>query len=786
MLILASAGVDAIPAVHLGLPLNIVTWDPRVVYLDDPCIGFRLDVKAWVEVDYLFDEWREEATFNVIKEDEPDGCLYAARLVAQLEQQAEANAAVAPPTPRVMASPQVTASFSGRVLSVYVEDRTPQAEHPSSAVMARFKDLQTGAWLPAVQISDGQHAVNDPTAAFFGYDGDQAMVAWTQTDMTQAEEETADSLDDYLNQLEIYINVWDGETWSGPFAVTGDLQGDGFPALAGDEDGWVTLAWVRDVDGDSTTTTDMVIVLRDWSWQTGMGALQTLSAAPTGLNAQVSITRMSYQGVLHTALAWTYDADGSPETLEDRRLHLAVRGQGADPTEWVLLNPQPLPPRAELPSLTYDSGYPYLLRLAFIVHKLEGDGQSAAVVSDNSSVWTATINMIGQVTEVTGQALLDESGSEVPGERPRLQTDDMGETVLVFRRFGELGGRGQLGQAAMSQFISDGSQDNFSPPVYLTGDLNQNWQTAAAINPENGLLEVLSVQRPPINPAALQALGVTGYDLADEGSPLSPAALSAAAAQVALLRSLTPEALAVPASATTLTGTENDDLLVALEYGKDGDPALDALLELSQPHGAIGSSVTVTATVRNLGRTDVSGVVRFYSGLPGSGTLLTEIPVAGALPVGEVRVVTANYTVQGGEEPIYAEVVIDPLYADASGANNTATASLGALPAPRIASVQPSQVFETGLEIAILPSAAQAVSGYRVLRSQTSGGPYELVGETTGDVHYDLGLTLDQTYCYVVHAYDRSGLISPNSQEVCNLVPSKISGKVYMPLIMLR
>jgi hypothetical protein len=73
-----------------------------------------------------------------------------------------------------------------------------------------------------------------------------------------------------------------------------------------------------------------------------------------------------------------------------------------------------------------------------------------------------------------------------------------------------------------------------------------------------------------------------------------------------------------------------------------------------------------------------------------------------------------------------------------------------------------------------------------VLRSQTPGGPYELVGETTGDVQYDLGLALDQTYCYVVHAYDRSGLISPNSQEVCNLVPSPAGNTVYMPLLVVH
>ncbi len=73
-----------------------------------------------------------------------------------------------------------------------------------------------------------------------------------------------------------------------------------------------------------------------------------------------------------------------------------------------------------------------------------------------------------------------------------------------------------------------------------------------------------------------------------------------------------------------------------------------------------------------------------------------------------------------------------------------------------------------------------------MLRSQAPGGPYELVGETTGNVHYDLGLTVDQTYCYVVQAYDRSGLVSPNSQEVCNLVPGKVSSDIYMPLVLMQ
>ena len=794
VLILASAGVDVIPSIHFWLPLEISSYDSRGVWFDEPCFGLSVDLNIWAEVDYLFDTWRADLPVNLFSIEEPRGCKPNQQQAAQLAELIRANAAAAPPASRVMASPQVAASFSGRVISVYVEDTTPQAEHPSGAVMARFKDLQTGAWLPAVQLSDGLHAVNDPAAAFFGFDGDQAVVAWTQTDMTPAEETAADSIDDYLNQMEIYMSRWDGETWSAPQALTGDLQGDGFPAVAGDRDG-VTLAWVRDGDGDAATTSDMVIALRDWSPNTGLGEMQTLTAGP-GLNAQPSIARMDKLVGSDTVIAWTYDADGSHTTLEDRRLQMAVRGQAANPAEWVLLNPQPLPPRVEMPSVTFESGNTKLLRLAFVVHNLEGDGQSAAALSDNSSIWTASVDLSGQTPVVAGKALLDGAGNEVIGERPRLQTDDAGETLLVFRRFGEVDSQGQLGQAAVSQFVVNAGMDNFTPPVYLTGGLNQHWQSAAALDPTTRKLELLTVERPPVNPAALQALGATnsldigvaGYNpqrSASRHAPLSPAALSAAAAQVALLRSLAAVPQAAPEATTALTAAANDDPLIAMEFGSDGDPALDPLLQLSQPHAAIGSSVTVTATVRNLGRTAVPATVLFYRGQPGSGDLVAETPLSGLLAVGESRAAAASYTVQGGEEPVYAEVAIGINYTDGNSANNTATARLGALPAVQIASVQPSQVFEDGLEVAIIPSAAQAVAGYRVMRSQTPGGPYELVGETTGNVQYDVGLTRNQTYCYVVQAYDRLGMTSPYSGEVCGLLTRSVrETKVFMPVML--
>ncbi|MCA1596138.1 MAG: phage tail protein [Chloroflexi bacterium] len=60
-------------------------------------------------------------------------------------------------------------------------------------------------------------------------------------------------------------------------------------------------------------------------------------------------------------------------------------------------------------------------------------------------------------------------------------------------------------------------------------------------------------------------------------------------------------------------------------------------------------------------------------------------------------------------------------------------------------------------------SVAQA-SSYNVLRTTTSGGPYSLVGTTTGPSYTDTDLTNGTTYYYVVQAYNSVGM-SPYSAQ---------------------
>ncbi len=70
-----------------------------------------------------------------------------------------------------------------------------------------------------------------------------------------------------------------------------------------------------------------------------------------------------------------------------------------------------------------------------------------------------------------------------------------------------------------------------------------------------------------------------------------------------------------------------------------------------------------------------------------------------------------------------------------------------------------------------MPPAAPGIGGYRVLRSTMPGSPYELVGETSDTYLPDLLLKRGQTYCYVVQAYDDTGILSPDSSAACGKLP---------------
>jgi fibronectin type 3 domain-containing protein len=65
-----------------------------------------------------------------------------------------------------------------------------------------------------------------------------------------------------------------------------------------------------------------------------------------------------------------------------------------------------------------------------------------------------------------------------------------------------------------------------------------------------------------------------------------------------------------------------------------------------------------------------------------------------------------------------------------------------------------------------------AVSGYQILRSPTSGGPYIQIATNNTNSYTNTSLTVGTTYYYVVRAYDAAGNISTNSSQAQATTPT--------------
>jgi hypothetical protein len=458
------------------------------------------------------------------------------------------------------------------------------------------------------------------------------------------------------------------------------------------------------------------------------------------MNAQPSVDRR--QGRL--IVAWTTDADGELATNGDRRIAVADCSQG--PCEVAV--PAQLPAGADSPSVALPG--PDKIHLAFLHRGKDGDGVTDTGIGNQAKLWVAEYGYHGTAWNWLANPVTDRWGHGVRAERPRLSTIGDNITLVLFRRFGKTGTTGYMGQLALTKMVANGLA---RPPIYLTSGLAQHWQAALAINQVTRQAVILSVSRAP-----------------SVGSNL------ALARQLESLAPVTQAAM--PTSAVTNLSTAGDPVeSVVLEAGPD--PALDPALALSQQHPAPGSTVAVTATVRNVGRELASGLqVTFYAGSPSSGTLLETVSVPGDLDLNESKEVAIDVVAGGGSQPLSAEVTTTG--DDVGAGNNTASADLGELPPPEQVQVAASNQLPGALQVTWQPPAVPYVAGYRILRSDTAGGPYELVGQATGYSYADLLLQPGQDYYYVVQAFDAAGVWSENSSEASGQLPKY---EVYLPAV---
>lgn len=726
---LAEAGATAKVDAKVDIPLTVAvnTGEPPVSL--GACLEMKFTVRAYVEA--LYGGFSDSDT-QVLAKFPPDNQSGCVTLLPATAQTADAD----PSVPELIAAPAIAVAPSGLQLSAYVEDTAPAGEPPRIQVVVRFKAPDAATWGEPAPVTDPAHTAHTPVVAFVG-PNQTPLVAWTENTLTAAEADAlGDDLNAHLRRQEIAYSTWNGTAWSAPIFVTDDLLADGLPTLAGSEAGAV-LAWTRDLDGDAGTRDDQRIAVTIFDPAAGQfGPVDLLTAPGGGLNGDV---RAAYDQSIAPAvpyLVWVHDADASLVTADDRTLAVATYTDGA----WVLLDTHSLPPRVDSPAVSAGADG---VHLAYLVRAASADG-NIGLIGTNGLLWTAVL----QDGEWQTEAVSGEGAAPVYAEQPVLATRG-GETLLLFRRFGETTDNSRLGQIALTQLTAAGA---FAEPLYLTDDPRQNWQPALAINPQTGAAAILKVAR-------------------------ATAAVAAASVEAAAAIPTTPsggEAL-VAAEAASLIA--NGDPVDTLTVAATADPALDPLI-VSTASPAPGQVVTVTVTVRNVGRGVADGVaVALFTGKPGSGALVTSAKPSGALSFNDTYTVRLPLTASGGEQSIFAELTTGGQ--NGSTANDRAAIDLGQLAAPQIAGIIESSEYPNALMLGWATPPTMYARGFRILRGASPTGPFELVGEASVGGFSDTLVERGRAYCYAVQAFNANSR-SPLSPAVCGSLPL---AELYLPLI---
>lgn len=728
------------------------------------CAAAVVSVNVWARVNYLVGS----KTWNLWNKKllEQSTCLQAEQVVAAMQQEE-------PAPPRVVAAPAIASSATGAEISLYVEDAAPTAPVTRAQLMARFRSDDSQPWGDPVALTDGTYLVQDPAVVF--YENGQALAAWTETIITPEADQAATTLGEILRRQEIVYAFWDGNQWSTPIRFTTDEAADGSVTLAS-RGRYVTMAWVRDLDGDPATRTDWRIATaqldgqnNEWITAYLLDAADSLVNASNttgtldGLNAEVKLAYDDRATDPMLYATWTFDTDGALDTGLDRRVIVArwnvidevalnpqplppkdwaaLNPQPLPPKDWVMIDPQPLPPRVQSPTLSFADG---VLRLAFLVNEPDTDGGELPVTV-GAQLWTATLGADGQSWQAN--ALRDAAGNGIIAEAPSFAAHNS-EQLLLFRRFGEQGTTGALGQLSLSRMVGRAAP---STPLYLTTAATQNWQGALAINQLSGQAQIVKVAR----------LGGTNVQAAAQ---LAPA---------------TTQALMQTASATL---TAAADPVETLQLAEGADPALDPLT-LSRRAAPAGSTVTVMVTVRNVGRGTTSDLtVNLYSGLPGNGTLLESAAVPRSLTLNESDTLDFAVTVPAGPGDLYAE--LDTSGENLSTANDLAQIQLSQPSAPTLNTLVEDELFTGNLRLSWVGIADEAVAGYRIERSATATGSYEFIGEAQGYTYTDLLSEPGVSYCYRVRAYTSGGVLSAASGVLCGETEVvENTERIFLPVI---
>ncbi len=210
-------------------------------------------------------------------------------------------------------SPKVAADAFGNAMMVWVQNRV---ENNNTYPDICYSIWEGKDWGTPGYISYDKHYDFEPVLT---YDSEgHVIVVWSRIPTNTTPYPPSEPVN-ALEYLEIVYSFWDGSAWSAPQLITNDTFADARAALTAGPNGKVMAVWVGDIDSNFNTTNDTDLYFSVWNgthWTP-----KTALTSDTWLDYSVSLAHDSKGNVI---ACWVRDLDGNSSTSFDTELRYTI------------------------------------------------------------------------------------------------------------------------------------------------------------------------------------------------------------------------------------------------------------------------------------------------------------------------------------------------------------------------------------------------------------------------------------------------------------------------------
>ncbi|MFX1593029.1 MAG: PKD domain-containing protein, partial [Promethearchaeota archaeon] len=236
--------------------------------------------------------------------------------------------------------PRVATDKNGKAMMVWTHNRNQSGKMYTDLCYSTWNGTD---WEDARYITYDNNSDFDPAIAYDSYGN--VFVVWSRFRDDLDSLTTEDPID-LLEYQEIAYSMWDGSKWTEPKLITNGTYANGRAVVSAGQNGDLITVWVGDPDHNFTTTKDMELFYSVWNGTHWSGEKQLTNNEYMDYSAS-----LAHDSLGNSMICWIRDLDGNRSTTSDNQLLYSLwEGNGWSEPSTVIDSDE----SKETPSITYD------------------------------------------------------------------------------------------------------------------------------------------------------------------------------------------------------------------------------------------------------------------------------------------------------------------------------------------------------------------------------------------------------------------------------------------------